>query len=76
MMVPTLLANTIDRIFEPAVRVSVMVAAMLISHSRLKARGPIPLERKFFQCSGCKERAGIQGNQPGFSPRAGTVDQF
>src|SRR5258708_3081236 len=36
MMVPTLLANTIDRIFELAVRVSDMVAAMLISHSWLR----------------------------------------
>jgi hypothetical protein len=43
MMVPTLLANTIDRIFEPAVRASDMVAAMLISNSWLKARGHIPL---------------------------------
>src|SRR5688500_16380946 len=59
MMVPTLLANTIDRIFEPAVRVSAMVAAMLISNSWLKAGGIIPLERKLFQWSGCKRRAGI-----------------
>jgi hypothetical protein len=59
MMVPTLLANTIDRIFEPAVRVSGMVAAMLISNSWLKARGTIPLKRKLFQRSGCKRCAAI-----------------
>jgi hypothetical protein len=76
-MVPTLLANTIDRIFEPAVRASDMVAAMLISNSWLKARGTIPLERKLFQWSGCKRRAGISAkSQPGLAGATGPMISF
>jgi hypothetical protein len=59
MMVPTLLAITIDRILEPAVRVSDMVAAMLISNSSKNPGNTFPVYERFFQSSGCKRCAGI-----------------
>jgi hypothetical protein len=41
-----------------------MVAAMLISHSWLKACGTFPLKRILFHYGGCKRRAGIFLEKP------------
>jgi hypothetical protein len=76
-MVPTLLANTIDRIFEPAVRVSAMVAAMLISNSWVKSQRNNSSQEEAFPTEWmqavCRD---FPGDQRRFDPRDLAGDQF